>query len=415
MFPSHHGSGVWCLYGAVCLTAALLTGRSLPGSYSALALLFVALTGVCCVQALRSRTPSVVHPPGRATVSTISVLFWIVLALHAVVAIALVRAIPGKVNDVYVFQTGAAKALLQGVNPYTITHPDRDPEHSWYFYGPGISENGRIHVGFPYLPVSLLLVLPGYLAGDVRYALIAAIVVSALLMRQMRRDGFMLLVVSVLLLNPVTFFLIVMSWTEPFVLMLLCCTLLAAIRKSRWLPLAFGLLLVSKQYVPIIVPFTGFLVPDFGLKNRLKLILQASLIAAGTTLPLALWNFQHFWHDVVTFQILQPFRPDSLSFSVLITRFKLPPIPLAAVAAACLLTMVWTLLAARKRGPASFACGFAFVLLVFFALNKQAFCQYYFLVMACLLAAAVAAGGQEQAWLTEPGEERHKLAGARQE
>jgi hypothetical protein len=412
VFPAHHGSEVWCLYGALCLTAALLTGKGLPGSYSGLALLFVALAGVCCVLALRSRGPA------RPSVnSRLTVLFWAVLAIHVVVAIVVVRRIPERVNDVYFFQSGAAKALLHGVNPYTITHADPDPQHSWYFYGPGISENGRIHVGFPYLPVSLLLVLPGYLAGDVRYALIAALLVSALLMRQIRKDGFMLLVVSVLLLNPVTFFLLAMSWTEPLVLMLLCGTILAAVRKSRWLPVVFGLLLASKQYVPIIIPFTGLLAPAFGVKKQVKLIVQACLAALVTTLPFALWNFQHFWHDTVTFQILQPFRPDSLSFSVLTKRLGLPSIPLAVVAAVCLATIIWSLAAVRRKEPANFACGFALVLLVFFVLNKQAFCQYYFLVMGCLLTAAVAAAWPEEVLLQAPGqgEEEPRLAGMQQE
>ncbi len=415
MFPLRHGLAVWSLYGAVCLTAALLTGKGLPGSYSAPALLFVALAGGCCVMALRSRQKDITALARRALDSKLTLLFWVVLLVHVIVAIALVRTIPGQVNDVYAFQSGAAKALVHGVNPYTITHTDRDPEHSWYFYGPGISENGRIHVGLPYLPVSLFLVLPGYLAGDVRYALIVALLVSALLMRQIRGDRFMLLAVSVLLFNPVTFYVIAMSWTEPLVLMLLCGTIVAAARKSRWLPVALGLLLASKQYAPIVVPFTGFLVPSWGLKKQLKLIVQASLVALATTLPLALWNFSRFWHDTVTFQLLQPFRPDSLSFSVLMTRLGLPPIPFVAVAAACLVVIIWSLAAVRRKEPANFACGFALVLLVFFALNKQAFCHYYFLVMASLLLAAVSASRQEGIVLPAPTEERHRLTGVRQE
>jgi hypothetical protein len=42
------------------------------------------------------------------------------------------------------------------------------------------------------------------------------------------------------------------------------------------------------------------------------------------------------------------------------------------------------------RTPAGWALALAFVYLVFFAFNKQAFCNYYFFPLACLGAAIAA-------------------------
>jgi 4-amino-4-deoxy-L-arabinose transferase-like glycosyltransferase len=52
----------------------------------------------------------------------------------------------------------------------------------------------------------------------------------------------------------------------------------------------------------------------------------------------------------------------------------------------------WSLLKLPKH-PAWFAGGFAFVMLVFFSLSKQAFVNYYFLVIGSLLLAALMAEG----------------------
>jgi hypothetical protein len=50
---------------------------------------------------------------------------------------------------------------------------------------------------------------------------------------------------------------------------------------------------------------------------------------------------------------------------------------------------VWSLLRMHRQTH-SFAGGFALVTLIFFCLNKQAFVNYYFLVIGAVLLAAVA-------------------------
>ncbi|HSB75195.1 MAG TPA: hypothetical protein VLC12_06050, partial [Terriglobales bacterium] len=286
MFRRKWGSEWWCLLGAVCLTAALLATRGRPGTYSAPGLLLLTMGGVCCALGVRSPEPLAARPTSRPVPEVkLRVLFWAIVIVHLVLAVAVVRSTPGEVNDVYLFQRDAVRALLQGVDPYTITHADRDPAHSWFFYGPGVSEHGRLQFGFPYLPASLLLVLPGYLAGDVRYALTAALVMCALLMWRMRKDRFSLLAIGVLLLNPVTFFVISQSWTEPLLVLLVCWVVLAASKRSGWLAVAVGVLLATKQYAVLGLPLVVYLVPAPGRGKAMRLSSRALAIMLLLTAP----------------------------------------------------------------------------------------------------------------------------------
>jgi hypothetical protein len=113
-------------------------------------------------------------------------------------------------------------------------------------------------------------------------------------------------------------------------------------------------------------------------------------VALLVSLPLALWNPGAFIHDVILLQFRQPLRPDALSYLNLF-----PSLASAAGWLSLLLilpTLAWVL-RREQPGPAGFARGAALVLLVFFAFNKQAFCNYYYLVVGTLCLAAGAQGG----------------------
>jgi hypothetical protein len=113
-------------------------------------------------------------------------------------------------------------------------------------------------------------------------------------------------------------------------------------------------------------------------------------VAAAVTLPIALWDVGAFVRSAVLLQFRQPFREDSLSYPAAIywsTGWRGPAwvaFVLAAVA------VVYCL---RKcpRTPAGFAAALGLVCFVFFAFNKQAFCNYYHLVIGALCCAARAA------------------------
>ncbi|HEY1922619.1 MAG TPA: hypothetical protein VGG44_07610, partial [Tepidisphaeraceae bacterium] len=105
--------------------------------------------------------------------------------------------------DVFNFQTTGSWALAHRLNPYTFRYPSIYPAGT-PFYGPGVVDaQGMLTVGFPYPPLSLLMVLPGQLlGGDVRYALVVAMGLSAILMSTARPGRIGALAAAVFLLTP---------------------------------------------------------------------------------------------------------------------------------------------------------------------------------------------------------------------
>jgi hypothetical protein len=338
--------------------------------------------------------------------------------------------------DVIVFQHDACDALLRGVSPYSITFPDISPAGS-DFYAPGISQNGRLLFGFPYPPLSLLLVLPAHLLGDFRFAGLFATTVAAGFITLTSRCPRSVAAAAMLLLTPMGFFVVWAGWTEPLAVMLLAGVVLAGARASRaaagggpsrrsrvgpvsgflarrrrtrphtdrreglpdllahanapgesrrWdvaLILSLGLFLAVKQYTVLLLP----LVPLLGPRGqRWRVLLGTSVITTVVTLPLAFWDLPGFGHSVVTLQFHQPYRADALSFLAPL-HDRLPLAAASAIPFALVgLTIAWTLKAC-PRTPAGFALAASAVLLVFFAFNKQAFCNYYHLVIGALCCA----------------------------
>ena len=315
----------------------------------------------------------------------------LIFLLHAGLGLATLRTTPPERVDVYLFQRDAATALLHGTNPYSITHQNLYGRESSFFYGPGVVRDGRVDFGFQYPPLSLLAILPGYLLGDLRYTYIVALLLSAALLARIRLSRVTLIAVILLLLSPVTFYVLSRGWTEPLVLLALCGTCLAAARRSRWLPVALGLFFACKQYSVLAVPLVALLLSPFTWRAYFRLLAAALLIAGAVTAPFALWNIHSFWQGVIKWQLVQPFRPDALIFSVLAARLGLPRISQVLVVIAAAAATVWSLLKAPRRSSAFAGC-FALVMLIFFCLNKQAFVNYYFLVIGATLLAAVMQG-----------------------
>jgi hypothetical protein len=129
---------------------------------------------------------------------------------------------------------------------------------------------------------------------------------------------------------------------------------------------------------------------------RRRTIFVAMLTAGTVSLPLALWDLGGFVRSVVSLQFRQPYRADALSFLAPLHKV-LPTSAAAAIPLALMsLALLWSL---RKcpRTSAGFALGAAAVLLVFFAFNKQAFCNYYHLVVGALCCAIGASAGRRTA------------------
>jgi len=313
----------------------------------------------------------------------------LILLTHFLLGASLLRHTPNPFIDVHIFQQESAAALLHGLNPYATTFTNIYGPDA-YVYAPNLMTGSRVNFGYPYPPLTLFMALPGYLlAGDHRYSQLAAITLAAALLIYARPSIISTLAALLLLFTPRVFMIVELAWTEPFVVLLLAFTLFCAARFPRLTPYALGLLIASKQYMIFAIPLAALLIPQpFRWKDYLRFILKSALVAAIVSLPLALWDPHAFTFSAVTLQLKQPFRKDSISFLAWLAWYQEPlAIKLSFLA---FLAAIATIIIALKRcppTPAGFALALAAVYLAFLALNKQAFCNYYFLVLAALCSA----------------------------
>jgi len=318
------------------------------------------------------------------------VLVFVVLLLNRAIAIY-----GQQTNiDVLDFQRESATELWHGHNPYAMRYNSVYPPNTPY-YGPGVvDENNRLTYGFPYFPLSLLLVLPGHWLGDVRYAHLYALAASGLLMWLARRRAISVLAAAAVFLSPACFWMVKYAWTEALLLFTLSLVMYCALRWRKALPVALGLFFATKQYTVLAVPAVWLLTTGPHRRREFCKLIALALAVAGTiTLPFFLWNPHEFWRAVVQWQFVQPFRDDALSFLVLGWNAKNPP-PLWTPFLA-LLPIVALALWRLPRNPAGFAAMLTLTYLTFFAMNKQAFCNYYFFVIATACWSVVACEGNK--------------------
>lgn len=307
--------------------------------------------------------------------------------------------------DVIAFQRIAAQALIDGENPYSTTYPDiYPPDVSKQVYGEGISLNGVLTRGFPYPPTSLLPVVPAHLLGDARIAHQIAITISVLLLLAFAGAtvGSRVAVISILM-APGILGMPAGGWTEVFLGAALAGAVLMYWRGNRFSQYSLGLLLSLKQYTVMFLPLVPLIASRgspavFGKRDALRVAVGV-LPWLALTIAFAAWDLKAFVQSVVLWQFEQPFRPDSLSLAVSAVRaFGWPPLdwfswlPVVSGGTA-------GLVAYRRidRTPAGFARGVAFVTTWFLLFSKQAFANYYFLVIAAMAVALAAESNRSQA------------------
>jgi hypothetical protein len=307
-----------------------------------------------------------------------------VLSVYVAGAIAF-KIHPKIVIDVFMFQTRACWALTHGLNPYTFKYPSVYPPGTM-FYSPGIVDaNGMLTVGFEYPPLSLLMVLPGYLiGGDIRYSQLLAMALSAGLIVAARPGRIPALAATLLLLMPQSIYILDLSWTEPLLVLTFSLFMFCVCRWARAMPYALGLYLSTKQYAVLTLPLLPLLISN--PQHLFRVLFKAGLIVALLNMPFFAMSPHAFLRSVVEFQFLQPFRVDSLSYLVLLHRVFprwIPPMWILLLFLLLLLAVMIPLIHRRvARSPAGFAAAVALVHAVFFALNKQAFGNYYYFVIA---------------------------------
>jgi hypothetical protein len=314
----------------------------------------------------------------------------LLVALFAVAAWWVLRASFPPSIDVFVFQQESSRALISGRNPYALTFPNIYGGTA--FYGPGTADQRTVFIGFPYLPLSLLLALPGWLlAGDYRAAQVVACGIATAAMLAPRRGRLPLLAVATLLFTPRMFFVLEQGWTEPFGVALFALLLVAMVRRTRLQPLALGLLLAWKQYTIFLIPLAALLFPrplDWRAYGRT--VLQAVAVATLVTLPFFLWDPAAFWRSVVHFQFVQPFRTEALDFPAWWVSLGHAPFDVLPWMLGATVVALMAVLLRPAAGPAGFSAAVALVYGAFFAFSKQSFCNYWWFmlgVLACGLAA----------------------------
>jgi hypothetical protein len=312
---------------------------------------------------------------------------------------AIIHISPAPGIDVWDLQTQGAKALLRGVNPYAgLTVPDTTPIHPYptvpYVYAPGTLYAGVIG----------LLV-----GGDVRYAMLIALLVSGAALRRVARspkaaarppvaslaeDAPALFV----WLMPPLAFIIELAWTEPVQLMLICLAVGAAVSGRSLLgAVLFGLALTTKQSMFWLIPLAGFAF-SYGLREWLAMLMTLALGVA----PFAIADFGALKHDTFDFLVGLVPRSDALCLAVWYKAAfgRVFPTAISTAAAgstvaATALDAMWTRMrdsGGRNRvteGAALFGRAAALTYFAFFFFAKWAFANYYFLVsgLAALAAA----------------------------
>jgi hypothetical protein len=290
--------------------------------------------------------------------------------------------------DVHVFLTDGVRALLNGENPYTVTFPNvYSPTDSAGFYGTGVVVADHLAYGYPYLPGTLFGAVPGYLLGDVRLSgvlLLGLLAVLVVLTTPDLRSRF----VAVMLIGaPVVASVVFRSWTET-VQVAVFGFAVVALERRRLLAAAvlLGLGLTTKQYLVVTLPALWLLRGVFGRREWLTLFGTAFVV----TVPFVLADPREFWRAVVEWQLIQPFRPESLSLLALsVNQIGWPPpavfglLPVGVGVAVALL-LAWRL----SPGTSAFLLTMGLALLATVLLSKQAFVNYYLFVGGCLLLAA---------------------------
>ena len=313
----------------------------------------------------------------------------LLVGIHVTLGVLVIRGLPQPFIDVYTWHVEAFRALGQGTNPYAITMPNIYGHEQ--FYAPGMTVNGRLPFGFPYPPLSLLLAGAGHvLGGDYRYTNLAAMELTALLIGTCRPGRLAFAAAALFLFTPRTLAMLGPGWTDPQVALLFAAIVWCALRAPALVPVALGLFFAVKQYAILAAPLAVLLSPAPWPASR-RMLLKAVLVATVITLPFAVADVGGFVRSVVMLQIRQPFRADSLSYPawwVRTTGLTPPPAWLAFVVLALTLALC---LRYAARSPAAFAAATALAFLVFFAFNKQAFFNYYYVVVGALCCALAAA------------------------
>ena len=316
------------------------------------------------------------------------------LAAYAALGTWMLHASPHPHIDVVLVYRAGINALRLGHSPYHVTFPNIYGDASKILLPEGtrIGPYGDVEFGFPYPPLALLMAYPFRALRDYRYADVAALAAGAAAIGYASRSRTGLLAACALLFTPRSLFVLEAGWSEPLTILWIGAVVLAACRR-RGVGTPLGLLVASKQHLALSLLFVPALT---GPGRRRRTLVVACLVAAVVTVPFIVWDFSGFWQYVVTLQFREPFRLDSLSVLAPLAQYGYAPPARFLVVPTVAGLLAGLVIAWRgPRTPAGFALGLGVIFVLTFLLSKKAFCNYYFLVIACWCAAIAAADPPE--------------------
>ncbi len=311
---------------------------------------------------------------------------WVTLGLATtvlvVISIAVVIDLPAPAIDVLFANQAGADALAQGDNPYAVAQFTNT--------SPIVGEEATF-TGYVYPPVALFLYSASdWLFGDTRWVNILAVAVFlALLLRPWaeKDEGTTVIAAAGVVgfaLIPDLAFLLRHGWTEPIAFPFLAGSVLLWRRRPVAAALLLGLAVASKQYFVLLAPLLLLWNDEF----RWRRVAIVGGVVVGTMAPFVALDPGAFWDAVIAPSFDAGIRPDSIN---LIPLGLEPPSWLAGVLAVAIAIPL-----GRRAGDGSeFALASAAVLSVAFLFGFQAFANYWLLVVAlCVLAAVAAATPQ---------------------
>ncbi len=276
--------------------------------------------------------------------------------------------------DVWVTLQQAADGMAAGQNIYEMT----------WVNSPGIKD------AFTYLPWTAVLLAPGrWVAGDVRWALLAWFVAGLLCLVAVGRKSANALAAAILLaLAPGTTTQAEQAWTEPLLFALLAgWALLVSRGRAWWAVVPLALACASKQHMALLLPVLACW-PAFGLRRTVATGGLTGVLIA----PWFLASPSAFVHDTITLLIgFHPIKFANTLFIAAQTELGVtPPFWLTGVIVLGVLTLACVTVQRRRPPLHELLVWLALVLLVANLVNKQAFYNQYWLVGA-LVAMSLAA------------------------
>ena len=296
------------------------------------------------------------------------------------------RGSPSPAIDVVPVHHDAFAALGRGESPYSMTFADIYAGTASSSIRPGWPTIGRVLYGFPYPPLSLAMAWPGHLAGDFRYAELAALVVAAAFAIAAGRASAVAIGAAALLLFTPRGLLRARAGLDRAVR-----DRLGGAERSgpqppagRWRPRRSSGWRSPPSSTwrwpcrppgcsaPIAPPACARSPPPWAV--------------AGIALLPALGDLPGFLHSAVMVQVREVLRMDSLSLAVpwaggpgrRCPASRMRPWSLASAGLA-----VWR----APATPSGLAAALAVTLFTAFAFGKKAFCNYYVMVLAVLVLA----------------------------